>query len=179
MNTKDFWYDIERLNWFGTAYEENHNQLIADRLLSWYPNTSQITDIMNFVVDKRKVLVDIINKWIEETNFEDLAQWDFEYWESNRVWDLASHIVGLGRAMYYQVLTNPQIVLTFSNRDAVENFEYGFDSAIYTKRNCDMYDEDCNGRVCAFCYKGRDFNKFEYINNLGLSQELTDELLKD
>ena len=49
---------------------------------------------------------------------------------NDELWDLCAHIVGLGDVMYYYVIDHPDIILMLKD-DVRENFEYGFDKAIY------------------------------------------------
>ena len=74
---------------------------------------------------------------IYETNDEE-GEYFPERWQAwytdDSLWDFSSHIVGLGEVMYNYVIDHPNCIIELQ-KDYVENFEYGFDKAIYEIEN--------------------------------------------
>lgn len=133
LNNK--WNEIQNLNWYDLAKShktKNANASLARILMSKY-TTEEIAELLNFVIDKRRKMCDFIYQWLDENNIKGNV---FRR-SDDGIWDLSSHIVGLGYSMYETVLKHPTILLELQN-DYVENFEYGFDEAIYKMANKDI-----------------------------------------
>lgn len=77
--------------------------------------------LYNFIVEKREELKKVIL-----TNYEEL---DITIGDDT-LWDLASHIIGLGETFYDLVKREPKIIKNILPY-VVENFEYGFTAAIH------------------------------------------------
>ena len=121
------WDKINELGWYWKAKKDSANDDIAAELLSRYQDVNDIVVLQNFVVEARTYLEGLLTGYFKNSPQEIREEMDLT---NDEMWDLCSHIVGLGDVMYYYVVDHPDIVLTLKN-DVRENFEYGFDKAIY------------------------------------------------
>lgn len=147
----NYWRIIDRLDWFNTSILNNPNEQMGDKILAEFHNPHSIADFKNFVVDKRKILESFIYQWLRKLPKEEKEQWGFPYISNDKIWDLASHIVGLGEVMYFKVMLSPQILFSFTPQEVVENFEYGFE---YAQSKLALENEmlDCHNKLnCAEC----------------------------
>lgn len=128
--TPNKWKMIEEIGWYWKAKEENPNDEVAKYLIENYP-TNVIVELKNFVVRKRLKLQGFILGYCKSSpiEFKDKIQLS-----DDSLWDFSSHIVGLGEVMYNYVIDHPNCIIELQ-KDYVENFEYGFDKAIYEIEN--------------------------------------------
>lgn len=128
--TPNKWKMIEEIGWYWKAKEENPNDEVAKYLIENY-STNVIVELKNFVVQKRLKLQGFILSYCKSSSieFKDKIQLS-----DDSLWDFSSHIVGLGEVMYNYVIDHPNCIIELQ-KDYVENFEYGFDKAIYEIEN--------------------------------------------
>ena len=121
---------IEDINWNYLAktygkYDKNNNHCITayDKVRDYCLDNFTINEtilLYNFIVDKREEIKKVILD-----NYKDL---DIMIGDDT-LWDLSSHIIGLGEAIYDLVKTDPKIVKNILPY-VVENYEYGITAAI-------------------------------------------------
>ena len=127
-NVTNKWEMIRNLNWDSKSRNHddfNANDAIAESLIDNY-SVDEIASLKNFVVRKRIELQGFIYGYCKGND-------DFNRklkLGDDGIWDLSAHIVGLGEGMYESVYKHPNILLELQ-KEYVENFEYGFDKAIY------------------------------------------------
>lgn len=128
--TPNKWKLIEEIGWYWKAKKENHNDEVAKYLMENY-STNDIVELKNFVVRNRLKLQRFISSYCKSSpiEFNDKIQLS-----DDDLWDFSSHIVGLGEVMYNYVIDHPNCIIELQ-KDYVENFEYGFDKAIYEIEN--------------------------------------------
>lgn len=124
------WKMIEEIGWYWKSQSNLPNDEVADYLMENY-DTNDIVELKNFVVRQRLKLQGFINGYTKAQPIEFSQKLNLS---DDGLWDFSSHVVGLGEVMYNYVLDHPEIMLELRN-DYVENFEYGFDKAIYEIEN--------------------------------------------
>ena len=124
------WQLIEEIGWYWKAKEETPNDKVAKYLMENY-STNDIVELKNFVVRNRLKLQGFILGYCKSSpkEFRDRI-----HLSDDGLWDFSSHIVGLGEVMYNYVIDHPECIVELQ-KDYVENFEYGFDKAIYEIEN--------------------------------------------
>lgn len=122
LNENYYWEIIEKINWYEITklYKEDAINKVKDYCLNYLTN-DEIINLFNFIINKRDILIDEI-KGKDYHNIYNLT--DIE------LYDICSHIVGLGKQMYYTLLNNVEHVNLFFN-DYIKSYEYGFDCALY------------------------------------------------
>lgn len=128
--TPNKWKLIEEIGWYWKAKEENPNDEVAEYLIKNY-STNDIVELKNFVVRNRLKLQGFILGYCKSSPRE---LRDKIRLSDDGLWDFSSHIVGLGEVMYNYVIDHPECIVELQ-KDYVENFEYGFDKAIYEIEN--------------------------------------------
>lgn len=128
--TPSKWKLIEEIGWYWKAKEETPNDEVAKYLMENY-STNNIVELKNFVVRNRLKLQGFILGYCKSSpkEFRDRIRLS-----DDGLWDFSSHIVGLGEVMYNYVIDHPECIVELQ-KDYVENFEYGFDKAIYEIEN--------------------------------------------
>ena len=128
--TPNKWKLIEEIGWYWKAKEENPNDEVAKYLMENY-STNDIVELKNFVVRHRLKLQGFILGYCKSSpkEFRDRIRLS-----DDGLWDFSSHIVGLGEVMYNYVIDHPDCIVELQ-KDYAENFEYGFDKAIYEIEN--------------------------------------------
>lgn len=128
--TPSKWRLIEEIGWYWKAKEETPNDEVAKYLMENY-STNDIVELKNFVVRNRLKLQGFILGYCKSSpkEFRDRIRLS-----DDGLWDFSSHIVGLGEVMYNYVIDHPDCIVELQ-KDYVENFEYGFDKAIYEIEN--------------------------------------------
>ena len=128
--TPSKWKLIEEIGWYWKAKEETPNDEVAKYLMENY-STNDIVELKNFVVRNRLKLQGFILGYCKSSpkEFRDRIRLS-----DDGLWDFSSHIVGLGEVMYNYVIDHPDCIVELQ-KDYVENFEYGFDKAIYEIEN--------------------------------------------
>lgn len=128
--TPNKWKLIEEIGWYWKAKKENPNDEVAKYLMENY-STNDIVELKNFVVRNRLKLQRFISSYCKSSpiEFNDKIQLS-----DDDLWDFSSHIVGLGEVIYNYVIDHPYCIIELQ-KDYVENFEYGFDKAIYEIEN--------------------------------------------
>lgn len=128
--TPSKWKLIEEIGWYWKAKEETPNDEVAKYLMENY-STNDIVELKNFVVRHRLKLQGFILGYCKSSpkEFRDRIRLS-----DDGLWDFSSHIVGLGEVMYNYVIDHPDCIIELQ-KDYVENFEYGFDKAIYEIEN--------------------------------------------
>ena len=135
LNNKEnyFWQQINELEWYYLSYKYAYeaNDALAEKLLEKYDNINDIVSLHNFVVEQREKVKNYINGFLRGCSFSEKNKYKLD---DNGTWDLASHIVGMGKVTMDLVFRKPEIIFILQNIK-VENFEYGFDKAIYDMNN--------------------------------------------
>ena len=124
---KSMWEKVNELGWYWKSKNETANDDLANELLARYNDVNDIAELHNFVVDNRTYLQGVITGYYKASPQEVRDQLNLS---DDGLWDLCSHIVGLGDVMYHYVIDHLDIVLELQ-KDYRENFEYGFDKAIF------------------------------------------------
>lgn len=124
---KSMWDKVNELGWYWKAKNESANDDLADELLARYNDVNDIVELQNFVVNCRTYIQGLITGYYKASPKDIREKLNMS---DDGLWDLCSHIVGLGDVMYYYTIDHLDIVLELQ-KDVRENFEYGFDKAIY------------------------------------------------
>lgn len=119
----NIWDLIENIDWYNITKNKhsNPNDMVADYLIQNL-TLDEIIKSFNKIVNLRYKMQGFIIGYAKSNK-------DFQI-SDDGIWDLASHIVGLGYKVYNLVFDNPEM-LPILNKSKKENFEYGFDKAIY------------------------------------------------
>jgi hypothetical protein len=140
------WEHIDKIRWYFLSkyYGKEANDLVAKYCIENL-TLEEIPKLHNFIVNKRENISNFLNGYLKgmakDANKLTLSDDGF--------WDLCSHIVGLGEVMYEYVKTNPDVIFHLQ-KFKQENFEYGFDRAIYELNEIkEIKDNDvCNNTYC-------------------------------
>lgn len=124
----NFWDEINNLGWYWLTKNKNTNpnDELGVILVERY-SLDEIVELHNFVVRQRIQLKAFLEGYYKASSDEFKSKFKLS---DDGLWDLCSHVVGLGQVMYDYVMDHPEIVLELQ-KDYTENFEYGFDKAIY------------------------------------------------
>lgn len=123
---QEYWYLINQLNWYALTMNNDSDvavDLLGSKLSLMFNSVQDIAVFQNFVINKRIEMQSFIKGYILGSGDTDLFD------DDKSTYNLAAHIVGLGRVMFDYVKKEPSL-LKFLQKDTVENFEYGFDKAI-------------------------------------------------
>lgn len=129
----NYWKEIENLKWYWLTkkgFSNNPNDELASILVEKY-NLNEIIELHNFVVMNRIKLQSFLQGYYKSSPKEFKKQVKLS---DDGLWDFSSHMVGLGEVMFNYVLDHPDSILELQ-KDYTENFEYGFDKAIYQIQN--------------------------------------------
>lgn len=129
----NYWKEIESLGWYWLTkrgFDNNPNDELASILVEKY-NLNEIIELHNFVVTHRIKLQSFLQGYYKSSPKEFKKQVKLS---DDGLWDFSSHMVGLGEVMFNYVLDHPDSILELQ-KDYTENFEYGFDKAIYQIQN--------------------------------------------
>lgn len=132
-NKLNYWKEIESLKWYWLTkkgFSTNPNDELAAILLEKY-SLNEIVELHNFVVKNRIKLQYFLIGYFKSSPRDFKSQFKLS---DDGLWDFSSHMVGLGEVMFNYVLDHPDSVLELQ-KDYTENFEYGFDKAIYEIQN--------------------------------------------
>lgn len=128
LSEREMWRKIEDLNWYDISKNaKDPNEEICKTLLKTYPKISDIEMLYNFVLEKRKKLLNYLNGYLKASpqHFKRSI-----ILSDDGMWDFASHIIGLGEVMFKYVYDNPNVIIVMQEHKK-ENFEYGFNKAIH------------------------------------------------
>lgn len=126
---RDMWRRIEDLNWYDVSKNaKDPNDVICTKLLQTYHKSSEIEELYNFILEKRKKLLNYLNGYLKASPQHFKRSITLS---DDRMWDFASHIVGLGEVMFKYVYDNPNVMIVMQE-NIKENFEYGFSKATHT-----------------------------------------------
>lgn len=127
INT-DQWNIINEIKWYNNSkmYGKEANDMVAEYCISNL-TYEEIIELHNFVVDKRKELSNFLMGYLTGISKERRKELTVS---DDGFWDLCSHIVGMGEVVFNLVKTYPYMIFDLQ-REAQENFEYGFDKAVY------------------------------------------------
>ena len=130
----NLWQNLEGIKWYEKSkkYGKDANEKVAEHLKENYLLDDVIV-LKNFAVEKRKALQHTLIGYFKAS--PTCVRKEFTL-SDDGLWDLTAHIVGMGEVMYTYVYDHPEIVLLMQ-KDYQENFEYGFDVAIYDLNNYD------------------------------------------
>lgn len=126
------WKKVEGINWkyLTEQYKDEGmnyiNELVGAHLVRNYC-LDDIVELNNFVVDKRKRLMDKFQSFYRILPKNEKERYKLG---DDSTWDLCSCIVGFGQSMYEYVLENIESLIDMQEYD-FENFEYGFTHATY------------------------------------------------
>ena len=131
-NLKDdnyFWKQIDELKWYYLSkdYGYESNDALAEALMKMFSNINDVVSLQNFVVKQREIVKNYICGFLRGCPSYQKAKYKLS---DDGTWDLASHIVGMGKVTMDLVFRKPEIIFILQDI-RVENFEYGFDRAIY------------------------------------------------
>lgn len=122
----NYWRIIEEINWFDKSRNSDRNSQVAEYLKRNF-TLDEICRIKNFVVKERCKVQGFIIGFLKNSSTETKKKFMLS---DDGIWDLSAHIVGLGFNFVQLVFRCPEIIFALQN-DKEENFEYGFDKAIY------------------------------------------------
>ena len=133
-----YWNQINNLKWFYIAndYKNDANDVLANFLVENY-TIEDIVELQNFVVKQREIVKNYILSFIRSCPSYEKAKYKLS---DDDTWDLASHIVGMGKVTMDLVFRKPELIYILQDIK-VENFEYGFDGAIYELNNIEINKE--------------------------------------
>lgn len=128
---QEFWEMVDYVNWKEMINEKNFIDLCRDKLRNKY----SLKKILEFGKMARK-LREYLKSSIENYSLEKFGD-KYAFPNNSNVlsvsddgfWDLTAHIVGLGRADYYECLRNTENILNYPKYR--ENFEYIFNQMDY------------------------------------------------
>ena len=131
-NEKKYWDSIQDIKWYFLSrnYGIDASKKVTEFLIKNF-TLDEVFDFKNFVVDKRKYLENRISSYLRILTKDQRKEYKLS---DDGTWDLCSHIVGMGETVYYYVLHHIDSIFLFQ-KDIQENFEYGFDGAIYEINN--------------------------------------------
>jgi hypothetical protein len=137
-NNEYYWNQINNLKWFYLAndYKNEANDVLSEFLVKNY-TIEDIIELQNFIVKQREIVKNYILGFLRGCPSYEKAKYKLN---SDGTWDLASHIVGMGKVTMDLIFRKPEIIFILQDIK-VENFEYGFDSAIYELKNIEMNKE--------------------------------------
>lgn len=124
----NFWDIINDMNWYNVISSDTTlpNEHIKDYLIG-FMDVNFVSEFKNFVVDRRK---EIQENYLNLRNNTDYQPSTFI--GNDNLWDVTASIVGMGKSTYEMALKTPQFVeFIYQTKNYKENFEYGFDAAIY------------------------------------------------
>lgn len=124
-----FWNIIDDIKWFYLTrdYGYEANDKVAQYLIEKQFSVDEISRLHNFIVKQREIVKNFIYGFLKGCPKYEKEKYKLG---DDGTWDLASHIVGMGKQMTDVVLGNPDLIFILQNKKQ-ENFEYGFDKAIY------------------------------------------------
>lgn len=124
-----YWRVIDNIGWFYLArdYGKNAKDKVSEYLINNSFSIDEIIDLHNFIVSQREIVKNFIQGFLRGCNSEEKRKYRLN---DDGTWDLASHIVGMGKVVMDLVFRKPEIIFILQNIKQ-ENFEYGFDAAIY------------------------------------------------
>lgn len=127
------WEVIDKIKWYYLArdYGNEANDKLAEFLIENNFSIEEIVELHNFVVKQREIVKNFISGFLRGCPSYLRERYKLS---DDGTWDLASHIVGMGKQMMDVVLGNPDIIFVLQ-KIKVENFEYGFDKAMYEIQN--------------------------------------------
>lgn len=128
ITSTDQWNIINEIKWYNNSkmYGKEANDMVAEYCISNL-TYEEIIELHNFVVDKRKELSNFLMGYLTGISKERRKELTVS---DDGFWDLCSHIVGMGEVVFNLVKTYPYMIFDLQ-REAQENFEYGFDKAVY------------------------------------------------
>lgn len=121
-NKNHNWKIIEEINW--AKLIKKYPQTPYDKVGEYLKENYTLNEIINlekFFVNKRKELQNVL----KECNITI---------SNDELWDLSAHITALGENVYNLCMKYTDIAKIIK-LDAVENFEYGFTSAVFELKN--------------------------------------------
>lgn len=127
----NLWKIIDNINWYEISKLYSSREA-CDKVGEYCINYLTLEDtetLLNFIVKKREHLKDTLSSYFRFAPNDVKNKFIVS---DDGLWDLSSHIVGLGKNIYYSVISHPEMAIYFLD-EKVENFEYGFDKAIYEK----------------------------------------------
>lgn len=124
-----YWNIIEDIKWYYLSrdYGYEANDKVAEYLIERKYSVEEIANLHNFIVNQREIIKNFIHAFLRGCPKHEKEMYKLG---DDGTWDLSSHIVGMGKQMMDLVLGNPELIFTLQ-KIKVENFEYGFDKAIY------------------------------------------------
>lgn len=130
-----YWNIIEDMKWFYISrdYGYEANDKVAQYLIERNYTVEEISKIHNFVVEQREIVKNFIYGFLRGCPRHEKEKYKLN---DDGTWDLSSHIVGMGKQMVDLVLGNPDLIFTLQ-KIKIENFEYGFDKAIFELQKID------------------------------------------
>lgn len=127
-NEINYWNIINDIGWYELVNSENalQNENVKEYLIG-FMDVNFVSDFKNFVVDRRKEIQENYLKFSQENNNETSI-----FISDDSLWDVTSSIIGMGKSSYELALKTPKFIeFIYQTKNYKENFEYGFDSAIY------------------------------------------------
>ncbi len=128
-NDNYFWKQIDEIKWFYLAndFHKESNDAVSEYLLKKYNNINDIIELQNFVVKQREIVKNYIYGFLRGCPSYVKCKYKLD---DDGTWDLASHIVGMGKVTMDLMFRKPEMIFILQDI-VVENFEYGFDRAIF------------------------------------------------
>ena len=124
----NYWDIINDMNWYNVITSNNTlpNEQIKNYLIG-YMDVNFVSNFKNFVVDRRKEIQQNYLRLRNETDYQPST-----FIGDDSLWDVTASIVGMGKSTYEMALHTPQFIeFVYKTKNYKENFEYGFDAAIY------------------------------------------------
>lgn len=134
-NDDYFWKQIYEIKWFylSNDFRYEANDVVSDFLIKKYNNINDIIELHNFIVKQREIVKNYIYGFLRACPSYEKKRYKLN---DDGTWDLASHIVGMGKVTMDLVFKKPEIIFILQDIKN-ENFEYGFDKAIFELNNKD------------------------------------------
>lgn len=129
LNDEHYWAIISEIEWYSHLrdVEKNPNDTVKEFLIGFL-DVDMISNIKNFVVEKRKEIQHSFMQYYKNKK----KKKNEAYYSNDTLWDVSASIVGMGKSAYELAINSPEFVeFIAKTKNYYENFEYGFDAAIY------------------------------------------------
>lgn len=117
-----FWQAVNDIDW-----SSDDNEYTMSQYLQLNFDVETITDMQRIECEKRNEMENFIKSYLKSLKEDEREKFTLD---DEGIFDLASHIVGMGKTMYKYVKDNPNVIFHLQN-NYKSCFEYGFDDAIF------------------------------------------------
>lgn len=110
LTQNEMWGIINEIGWYYLArdYGSKANDKVAEFLLNKEYTVEEISEIKNFIVRQREIVKNFIHGYLKGSPKYIKEQYKLG---DDSTWDLASHIVGMGKVMMDFILGHPELLI--------------------------------------------------------------------